>query len=267
MQAMSDTSSSFNKNAHSLQSWWEDAQLALVFLTRIPWTIKGELPANALNRAVRAFPAVGLLVGALGACVFGLAQGVGLPALACGLFAVLSCVLLTGALHEDGLADVADGFGGGRDKARKLEIMRDSRVGSYGVLAMVIAIGLRVSLLDGFEDWSLAAGALVGVSAFSRIAPVLMLYTMEPARTDGLAAKMERPDQTIVWQGVALAVGALWLCVPFSALLMTLIVSGAALYAFRKLAQSQIGGHTGDVCGASQQIIEIVALAALAAQL
>lgn len=265
MWAMGDTSSSFDKNAQSLQSWWEDAQLAFVFLTRIPWKITHEIPDQALNQAVRTFPLIGLMIGGAGATFFSIAHLAHLPDLVCALLAIMVCVLITGALHEDGLADVADGFGGGFDKDKKLEIMRDSRTGAYGVLALIFSIGLRVFCLAGFDNWQMGAASLVAVSALSRLGPVVLLYNMDPARTDGLAAKMEKPDQVIVGQSVFVALAIFMLAAPFESGWLALIFSALALFGFKKLAQSQVGGHTGDVCGSAQQIIEVTALLVLVA--
>jgi len=260
---MTHASSTFDKTAQTPESWWEDVQLAVVFLTRIAWKLKGEVPSCALNRALRAFPIIGLLVGGFAATIFGLATWMNLPVLACSLLAVLALVLITGALHEDGLADVADGFGGGYKLEDKLEIMRDSRVGSYGVLAMVFSIGLRTSALAGFEDWGMAAASLVAVSCLSRVAPALLIGFMEPARKDGLAATMKKPDQVILMQCGVLGAALFLLCVPFVAGWVALMVSAVVLFGFSKLAEAQIGGHSGDVCGAAQQIVEVTALLAL----
>lgn len=267
MQDMSDTSSTFEKTSQSPLAWGGDIQLAVVFLTRIPWRLNGDVPPQALNRALRAFPLIGLIVGGGSATVFGLAHFANLPALACALLAILSAVLLTGALHEDGLADVADGFGGGQDKARKLEIMRDSRLGAYGGLALVFSIGLRTSALIGFEDWTLGAAALVGTACLSRVAPALLIYMMDPARSDGLAATMEKPAGLIICQSLGLGVALFLLCTPGMAGWITLSVCTLALLIWKAIAQNQIGGQTGDVCGASQQIIEISALLTLASLL
>jgi len=267
MQDMSDTSSTFEKTAQSPRAWWADIQLAVVFLTRLPWRLNGDVPPLALNRALRAFPLVGLIIGGGSATLFGLAHFAGLPDSACALLAILSAVLLTGALHEDGLADVADGFGGGQDKSRKLDIMRDSRLGAYGGLALVFSIGLRTSALIGFDNWTLAAAALVGTACLSRVAPALLIYMMEPARTDGLAATMEKPSGLIIAQGLGLGIALFLLCTPAMAGWIALSVCALGLFIWKAIAQNQIGGQTGDVCGASQQIIEISALLTLASLL
>ncbi|NVJ91294.1 MAG: adenosylcobinamide-GDP ribazoletransferase [Methylocystaceae bacterium] len=262
---MNDTSSTFHESPNSPSAWWDDLQLAVVFLTRLPWKIEENKPPQALNHALRAFPLVGLLVGALSATLLGLAHAFGLPDLAAAFLAVACSVLITGALHEDGLADVADGFGGGADKVRKLDIMRDSRVGAYGVLALIFSIGLRVSALAGFDDVISAYAALIAIACLSRVAPIILLYQMDPARTDGLAATMEKPVKDIIQQGTLLGAGLFLLCSPFVAGVLSLGLAAAALWAFKRMAQAQVGGHSGDICGASQQIVEIVALLGLAA--
>ncbi|WP_167730576.1 adenosylcobinamide-GDP ribazoletransferase [Terasakiella sp. SH-1] len=261
---MTDTSSTFQKDAQTPKSWWEDFQLAVVFLTRVPWKLEKDAPPQALNRALRAFPLVGLLVGGLAATVFGIAHTFEIPPLACGLIAVLSMVLLSGALHEDGLADVADGFGGGFDKDRKLEIMRDSTIGTYGAIALIMSIGLRSAALGGFEDWQVGASAIVAAACLSRMAPIYLIYFMEPARNDGLAASMEKPNWLVVVQGCGLAVALFLLCMPLDAGMVTLVMALATLYVFQGMAQKHIGGHTGDVNGAAQQVMEMTILVVVA---
>lgn len=260
---MTHASSTFEKTAQTPESWWEDLQLAIVFLTRIPWKLKGEVPSLALNRALRAFPLVGILVGGAGATVLGLTNWMNLPVLACAFLAIMTCVLLTGALHEDGLADVADGFGGGQTIEDKLKIMRDSQVGSYGVLALIFSIGLRSTALAAFNDWGMAAASLIGVSCLSRVAPALLIGFMEPARKDGLAATMEKPDQVILIQCGVLGAALFLLCSPFIAGWVALFATGLVLFGFSRLVEVQIGGQSGDVCGAAQQLVEVTALLVL----
>ncbi|WP_181180926.1 adenosylcobinamide-GDP ribazoletransferase, partial [Paracoccus sp. FO-3] len=144
------------------------AALALVWLTRLP--VGRLLPASppTLAQAAWAFPLVGLAVGFIGAAVLGLAALAGLPGMVAALLAVGAMILATGALHEDGLADCADGSGGAT-RERRLEIMRDSRIGSYGVLALVLVTGLRVAAIAALvaQPW-LAAAAVAGLAAASR---------------------------------------------------------------------------------------------------
>ncbi|MDZ7905514.1 MAG: adenosylcobinamide-GDP ribazoletransferase [Cypionkella sp.] len=136
-----------------------DLQLALMLLTRLPaghLAQAGDPPP--LARAVWAYPIVGALVGAMGAGVLVGAATLGLAPSIAATLALAVCILATGGLHEDGLADVADGFGGGQDRARKLEIMRDSRIGSYGTLALILSLALRVQILAAFAGTAQSVG-------------------------------------------------------------------------------------------------------------
>lgn len=247
--------------------WTQDAALALVFLTRLPFPplgpLNGPLAEGAAARAMGWFPLVGALVGLAGGAVFAAAVALHLPPLAGALLALAATVRLTGGLHEDGAADVADGFGGGRDVARKLEIMRDSRVGSYGVLALVFSIGIRAAALAVLPVPA-AVAALVAAGALSRCGLAAMARVLSPARRDGLAAAQGRPAMATVLlallSGTALAAVALGgLALP------ALAASLLAVIAVAMLGRRQIGGHTGDVFGAAQQVAEAAVLLTLSA--
>ncbi|BAI73044.1 cobalamin synthase [Azospirillum sp. B510] len=258
--------------------WTQDAALALVFLTRLPVPsigplanpLAGPLADGASARAMGWFPLVGALVGLAGGAVFAAAAALHLPPLAGALLALAATVRLTGGLHEDGAADVADGFGGGRDVARKLEIMRDSRVGSYGVLALVFSVGIRAAALAALPVPA-AVAALVAAGALSRCGLAAMARVLAPARRDGLAAAQGKPAMTTVLLapafGIAIAAAALGgLALPvlaFPSLAATLL----AVAAVTALARTQIGGHTGDVFGAAQQVAEATVLLTLSALL
>ena len=238
-----------------------EVQLALMMLTRLPAGQIAVLPA--MGAAAWAFPLVGGLVGALSAAVLlaGLALGLA-PTMAAGL-ALLAGVLATGGLHEDGLADVADGFGGGRDRARKLEIMRDSRIGSYGALALVLSLGLRWQGLTilAAQSGAAAAMALLALGAASRAGVVLALAVMPAARSDGLGKAAAEVDGLRAGFALAVGIGALLaIGAPFAVLAMA--VAGLAL---GLLALRQIGGQSGDVLGALQQVSEIAGWVVLSA--
>lgn len=264
---MSDTSQQFETDPNSLKAWREDIKLALVFLTRLPVKLGFEVEERALQRAFRAFPIIGVLIGALSGLVLLIATQAGMPLVLAATLGILAGVLLTGALHEDGLADVADGFGGGQTVQEKLEIMRDSRIGTYGVIAIAFSLILRIGALASFADWMTAMGALIAAASLSRIAPLIVVSQLNPARTDGLAAQSSSPPRNIWVQGLILAICLFLMAVPFHMALIVLIVSALALWGFIKLAQRQIGGHSGDVCGAAQQVVEIVCLISLAGQI
>ncbi len=236
---------------------------AVAFLTRLPVPV-APMPPGALAVAMPFFPLVGALVGLVGGAVHALAWSLGLPPLPAALLAVLAAVWLTRGLHEDGLADTADGFGGGHEPARRLEIMRDSRSGSFGVLAIVFSVALRAALVAALATPAAVAAALVAAEAVSRAAPPLAMRFTGPARADGLGA-----GAGTVTAGAALAalgLGAV-LAVASTGLggvaATAAAVAAAALLA--ALAQARIGGYTGDVLGAAQQVALIAALLAVVA--
>ncbi|MCJ1900371.1 MULTISPECIES: adenosylcobinamide-GDP ribazoletransferase [Paracoccus] len=246
------------------------AALALVWLTRLP--VGRLLPASppTLAQAAWAFPLVGLAVGFIGAAVLGLAALAGLPGMVAALLAVGAMILATGALHEDGLADCADGSGGAT-RERRLEIMRDSRIGSYGVLALVLVTGLRVAAIAALvaQPW-LAAEAVAGLAAASRAGMALGLGLMPPARHDGLGHAAGRPTRGAMLAALALGFAALMLPaldLPHPAagwLVLAAAVAAAQLWLARRALRA-LGGQTGDVLGAMQQAGETAGLVALAA--
>src|SRR5215469_1055652 len=129
-------------------AWRDELVAALTFLTRLPLgRARADAPPPSLADTVWAFPVAGVVIGAIGGIAYAIARGLALPALAAALIAVATTALVTGALHEDGLADTADGFGGGATREAKLDIMRDSRVGSYGACALTLSLMLRWSAL------------------------------------------------------------------------------------------------------------------------
>lgn len=239
------------------------AQLALMLLTRLP---AGRLPepAPSIAAATWAFPLAGLAVGGVAAVVLLAALTLGLPpALAAGL-ALAAQIIVTGALHEDGLADLADGFWGGRDAARRLEIMRDSRVGGYAVIALVLTLALRaVALWLLFEAGTGgAAVALVVAGMVSRAAMAGGMAMLPHARETGLARSQGRPPVATVALGAALALAAAGLLAGLSGLAAALAAMLTTLMLAR-LAMARLGGQTGDILGAMQQLAEIAALLCL----
>ncbi len=247
----------------SLRQRSAELRLAVMMLTRLPMGQVSE-PVPNLAQAAWAFPLVGLITGGAGWAVLWAAQVAGLGAgLAAGL-AYGAMVLLTGALHCDGLADFADGIGGGRDKARALEIMRDSRIGSYGVLALIFAVGLGVGALAQIDPvQALPALLLAGVA--SRLAMLLALSTLPPARAEGLGAMAAGSAHRGAWVGAALVLGlALWVGMPA---LAALVAGALSALMIARLALSRLGGQTGDVLGAVQLTSETTVLVVLSAAL
>ncbi|MDR5652858.1 adenosylcobinamide-GDP ribazoletransferase [Ruixingdingia sedimenti] len=226
-------------------------RLALMVLTRLP---AGRLAAPPpLGAAAWAFPVAGAIAALIPAGVFALAFAA-LPPLLAALLALAAGMAITGALHEDGLADLADGFGGGRTRERKLEIMRDSRIGSYGVLALILSVGLRAGALAAAPDAGAGALALVAVGTASRAPLAAVMAALPPARAEGLAAAAGAPSVPVWALSVALGLGAL-LALPAPGL--SLAALALAVLAMAWLTRRQIGGHTGDSLGATQQAGEV----------
>lgn len=185
---------------------------------------------------------------------------IGLPVWLSATAAIAATYLATGGLHEDGLADVADGFGGGVDRERKLAIMRDSRIGSYGVAAMVFSILMRVGAVASFVEPEFVVEALVAAGAVSRGAIGPVMASLPTARMDGLSASAGRPSQGQALIGVILAFVIGVFVVGFSEILLAMCAAGLAVVAFALLAKRQIGGQSGDVLGAVAQVAEIAVL-------
>lgn len=249
-----------------LAGWIADLHLALVFLTRLPMPPLPPRPSEALAQAMRCFPLVGLAVGLAGGVVFALARDAVTP-LAAGLMAVAVMALLTGGLHEDGLADTADGLGGGRDRDHVLAILRDSRIGSYGALALILGVGLRAAALAGAADATAGLAAVVAAATLSRgLIPAAMTLS-RPARDDGLGAGAGRPRGGETLSALAIAAVVATLCLGLGGAVVALACAVAAGGAVLWAAHRRIGGYTGDILGAVQQAAEIaVLLAAVAAR-
>ena len=239
--------------------------IAASVLTRFPIAAGASEP-GAVAASGWAFPLVGGGIGALCAVVYFAAGLLGLPAGLAALLAIAAGIAATGALHEDGLADTADGFGGGRDRDRKLAIMRDSAHGTYGVVALVLSIGLRATAIAAIGDPVFVGLALIAAHAASRAALPMAMYLLRPARADGLGTAAGRPGRMVA--AVAALIGsaiALATLGPLTGALALLLTGGAVALA-AMLARRQIGGYTGDVLGFFQQIGEIVMLLVAAAR-
>jgi adenosylcobinamide-GDP ribazoletransferase len=241
---------------------------ALTLLTRLPVARFARPGAGSdPGRCVWAFPFVGLLVNALGAVVYWLTHVLGVPPLAGAVWALAATMLATGALHDDGLADTADGFGGGATPERKLEIMRDSRIGCYGALALLLSVIARAAAIAALDDpWRVLA-AMIVAGMLGRGGLLLILAMFRPARSDGMAASLGSVPCFSVGLGLGTAVIApvLTLSPAVAAAAVTFAV-GVSL-GLAKLAQSQIGGYTGDVLGAAEVITECAVLTAAASVL
>jgi adenosylcobinamide-GDP ribazoletransferase len=238
---------------------------ALRFFTRLPFGEAGLSASLDIDRIAWAAAIAGAVIGLIGALVLALTSLLGLPLLFRAGLTTAALVAATGALHEDGLADVADGFGGGATREKKLEIMRDSRVGAYGAIALTLALILRVAALVAALDGGVwrATLSLIVVAALSRAAALTPLALLPPARADGAGAAAGRLDTSALaaaWGSaliIALVIGLVALGLTHA--LLAALASGAGALAMVALARRAIGGQTGDVAGAAQQFGEIAA--------
>jgi adenosylcobinamide-GDP ribazoletransferase len=236
--------------------------VGLAFLTRLPVPVAIEADGDRLARAAPWFPLVGALVGCAAAAALLIAAALLPMPLAAGL-AIAAGVLVTGGLHEDGLADTCDGLGGGHGREHALEIMRDSRIGGFGAVALVLSLGLRWSALGALAP-AHGAVALIVAHALSRGMLPPVLASTRYARAEGLASAVAggvRPAEAAVALLLSVAVAAL--AGPVCGLAA---LAGAALAAaaMRRILVHRLGGYTGDGLGAIQQVAEIAALIALA---
>ena len=254
-----------------LDDWRLDFVDCLAFFTRLPVPpLLGPRSESVpkFERASRALPLIGLLLSVIAlvpATLFDvLALTAPLPAQLMAAMTLFTMVVITGGLHEDGLADLADGFWGGGDTTRKLEIMKDSRLGTYGALALCFSLLMRFAILSYlFANYGVQVGGLAYMAAVivSRVPQIHIWYILPPARTSGLSAAAGQPAMGAY--GVALSLGALAtviLIVPIFGLLsavaafvMVVLTSLYMVY----LSKKHIKGQTGDVLGAAQQMGEI----------
>jgi adenosylcobinamide-GDP ribazoletransferase len=243
-----------------------------LLLTAVQYFTRIRVPAwvghaqEGLTGAARYFPAVGLAVGASGAAVFWLASLV-LPAPLPAILSTAVTILMTGAIHEDGLADTCDGLGGGTTRERALEIMKDPRIGAFGALALILTLLLKIAALSLMPVWS-AIAALVGAHAFSRFCAVLVIFagryvgSLERSRAAPVVERVRIGDVLVA---ALFGLPALVLC--GRPAIVAVIVALAVLGALFRWCIRRLGGYTGDTLGASQQLTEVgFYVALLAAQ-
>ncbi len=224
-----------------------------------------QLDDGEVARASWALPIAGLAVGLTGAIVYAIARRIGLPTDPAAVLALVATILVTGAIHEDGLADTADGIGGGKGREQRLEIMRDSRIGTYGACALALSILLRWSAVATIAEPASVASALLVSHAAARAQLPVFMWLIPPARADGLSAGAgQAPSQSAL-----IAAGLGFLCLVFGlglgkAILGFILLSFVGL-GWAWLVTRQVGGQTGDILGALEQLGEIVILLMAAA--
>jgi adenosylcobinamide-GDP ribazoletransferase len=246
-----------------------DLKIGISLLTRLPLAPKAPLDDGDVARAGWTFPVAGFLVGLAGGVTYWLANRLHIQPEPAVALALVVTVLFTGAMHEDGLADTADGLGG-KSPEQRLQIMRDSRIGTFGTSALVLSFLLRWSALaeiGELADIRTLVIALIVAHTVSRAVLPAFMYLVPPARSEGLSTSAGRPPGQSV--AIALVLGILCLLFAFGpklAMIALLMLALAALVLAR-VAVRQIGGQTGDVLGALQQIAEATLLVIAAAML
>lgn len=236
-----------------------DLPAALGLLTRLPVIVDGTRAMERGAASAWAYPLVGVVVGVILAAATALLIWLGLPSGIVAGIILAGSVIITGAMHEDGLADSADGLWGGWDRTRRLAIMKDSHIGVYGVCAIALSLILRWLTMVVIISMGAYWVAFIAVGALSRAAMVGLMAALPNARSDGLSQSVGRPPSNTAWLAIAFGIGFAILCGYPWLILITLIatlICGA-------IARTKIGGQTGDILGATQQINEIVLLCAV----
>ncbi|MEO3385564.1 adenosylcobinamide-GDP ribazoletransferase [Mesorhizobium sp. CAU 1741] len=233
----------------------QDVGLCVGFFTRIPVTVT---TSRGLAQAQWATPVAGGLIGLCIATAYIVVLSIGMPAGIAAALTLAAGALLTGALHEDGLGDVADGFGGGRTRDDKLAIMKDSRLGTYGALALMVSLLARWSAMVAIAPFgtSVILATLVAAHAASRALIPLFMAWLPSARPGGLADRAGAVDADVALAALAIGI-ALLLPTGIECALVCMALLACTVVAMRNLAMAQIGGQTGDVLGALQQAGEV----------
>lgn len=256
-----------------MQKQWRNFLLALGFFTRIPVPSFIDFQETDLNHSVKYFPLVGWLVGLIGVAIFYLAMQVFTQSIAL-LISMAATILATGAFHEDGLADSADGLGGGWSREQVLAIMQDSRLGTYGAIALFMALMAKYQLLTAMHADTVMA-ALICAHALSRLSAVWLMAALPYAKADANSSSKAKPLATQVSRSdlwVANVFGLLPLLLllaliqnglgnwraTLSFALLLLAAVGAMWWWWRLLLKRKLGGYTGDTLGAIQQLSEIM---------
>ena len=251
----------------AIQNELKTLNLALHFLTRIPTPFVIDYTPERLNSASRYYPIVGAIIGSVAAIAFFLAS-LALPTIVAVLIATAATALLTGAFHEDGLADTFDGISGAYDRTRSLEIMTDSRIGTFGALALIIVISTKVAALSSLADITTIITALIAAHIISRTSIVIVQATSTYARTTGIAGPQDQPfkpiNTTIATVTALVTIAALALILSPTAALLTTAGAITGHILIRLYFQPKLKGHTGDTLGATQQITELAIYIALA---
>lgn len=253
--------------------FWAPPLLAIQFLTRLPVPALSRLSGNAvtigLSRSVAWFPIIGALIGAITAATLLLTEQLW-PRLVAVIIALLVEARITGAFHEDAVADFCDGIGGGRDPPHTREIMKDSRIGTFGVLGLTLALGLRAALMLSLDSATTTVLAIIAAATFARLFTVIVMVTIAPA--PGTAGLANNVTSCIRGRDVSVAcLTALAGLLPFALnaplpMLCAVIATAVFLIWFKPLLTRRVGGTTGDCLGFAAYAAQLILLLAAAAR-
>lgn len=261
-----DRNSAIYGIAEDLRRLPDDVLTCLGFFSRLP--VKPRSGPFDLRASAGAWPLAGMALAVAAGLAFLLARAAGMPLMVAAVLALATLTLLTGGLHEDGLADSADGFGGGKTMASRLEIMRDSRLGTFGGLALVLVLLLKATALASVGVDPLAGlVALLAAAGISRAAALWHWQDLPSARTDGLAASVGVPEKHALTVAAATAGLMALAALPLFgvSVLVAILLAGLVTAGFSALCRRMIDGHTGDTIGAAQQLAETAVLVGLSA--
>ena len=235
---------------------------AFALLTRLP-VDRFALPRLTVPaQAVWAYPVAGAAIGAIGGAVYWIVHSLSCPPALAALCALVAMILATGAMHEDGLADFADGLAADT-KERSLSIMRDHQIGTYGVIALMLSLAIRATAIALIAEPYAVMAALIGAGAASRSSAVLIMAALPPARRDGLSASVGSPTAGLAGITVGLTFMIAWLALPFGISLLLILSAIVSAVVLGRVALGRLGGQTGDVLGAASQVCECLALIVL----
>jgi len=248
-----------NDDADTLRKLIADLRIGMSLCTRLPLGPAVSVDEGEVARASWTFPIAGFAIGLAGALVYWLAIRLNVAPQPAAALTLAATMLLTGAMHEDGLADTADGLGG-KTRERKLEIMRDSRIGSFGACALAVLLLLRWSTIADIAEPRFVALALISAHMAARALLPAFMHLVPPARTDGLSSGAGSPPGASVV--AALLLGALCLLFSFglTGAVVTFLMLALIAFLLARVATRQFGGQTGDVLGTLEQLGEAAIL-------
>ena len=240
-----------------------DILAALMFLSKFPvsWEKISEDPPD-FSRAFWAFPLIGLFLGSISGCVTLLFSFLGLSSFVSVTIGISIGMLITGALHEDGLADSFDGLIGGNTTEQKIEIMRDSKIGTYGCIALLLNILIKIGCLTSLAEqslWLVFSGFIVS-GALGRAMIVFLRSMSDPVSDKGLSSITERTEGAVLWSALGIAFLSAIIFAPFWVAIVGFILCIIFTYFIRAYVENKLGGITGDILGATEQLSELIFL-------